>query len=400
MAMTMRISKEVGKPFMVVLDLRWVLFVLLATLLLGMGLTYEWTRWTVRRRQRIVAIAALQTALEEAPVGLLWIHPSVHFDYANIAARRFFALTAHSGTLPVAEWTQALTEDLRQLQTAGDQPPTSRYRTLTLTTEGEARTIRWWVVPWQEGHLLLALDATDQQRGEQQTRLLLSDLAHELRTPLATLLTHLEILRLPTVSAEVREQSLGFLKGETQRLVRMVNNALELGRLENSTLDGLRPTDLLTVVEEAVRQVQPDAQTLGAQIVVEAETRLPLVNGQSERLKQVLLNLLENALKYGAVGNRITVTLHASSKNVCCTICDQGPGIAPEHLPHLTRRFYRAAPAGVPGSGLGLALVAEILRQHHSKLEIQSTVVNGGEQPTGTCLSFALPLAAPRTVSS
>jgi signal transduction histidine kinase len=385
---------------MVVLDLRWVLLILLATLLLGIGLTYEWTRWAMRRRQRALAVADLQSTLEEAPVGLLWIHTPTQFLYANSTARRFFALATHTGALPVAEWTQALHEDLRQLQVTDGQPATSHYRTLTVTAGDEARTLRWWLVPWQHGHLLLVLDATDQQRGEQQTRLLLSDLAHELRTPLATLLTHLEILRLPAVSAEVREQSLGFLKGETQRLVRMVNNALELGRLENSTLDELRPIDLLTVVEEAVRQVQPEAQAIGAQIVVEAETPLPLVNGQPERLKQVLLNLLENALKYGAAGNRITVTVRPTAGQLCCTVCDQGPGIAPEHLPHLTRRFYRAAPAGVPGSGLGLALVAEILRQHDSKLEIQSNAAPEDNRPTGTCISFALPLATPRMASS
>src|SRR4029453_18661889 len=104
--------------------------------------------------------------------------------------------------------------------------------------------------------------------------------------------------------------------------VRMVNNALELGRLESSSDQEFQPVDLLPVVEDAVAQIQPPPQAAHAQITVQADSPLPPVLGQCERLKQVLLNLLENALKYGGIENQIQVTLRVHSGPVHCQVCD------------------------------------------------------------------------------
>ncbi len=110
--------------------------------------------------------------------------------------------------------------------------------------------------------------------------------------------------------------------------------------------------------------------------------------GAADRLHQVFLNLLENALLYCRPGDRVTISLRRTPKGVECVVCDTGPGIPAEHLPHITRPFYRAAPQAVPGSGLGLAIVEEVLRRHGSRLEIESRT-EGPER--GTQVRFVLP---------
>ncbi len=115
---------------------------------------------------------------------------------------------------------------------------------------------------------------------------------------------------------------------------------------------------------------------------------LPLIVGDPDRLMQVLINLLDNVVKYCRPGDQAVVSLQSSAEGVEFAVRDTGPGIPARHLPHLTRRFYRAAPQEIEGSGLGLALVEEIIRRHGGRLEITSCT-EGDE--TGMCVRFILP---------
>lgn len=139
---------------------------------------------------------------------------------------------------------------------------------------------------------------------------------------------------------------------------------------------------------------------IAARLEAATETRyrtVPLSSDQVVRwwvtpwgdLDLVFLNLLDNAVTYSRPGDRVMVSLQHIQKGVECTVCDTGPGIPAQHLPHVTRRFYRAAPQAAAGSGLGLAIVEEILRHHESRLEIESQAE--GEE-TGTRVRFVLPV--------
>ncbi len=233
--------------------------------------------------------------------------------------------------------------------------------------------------------------ADELQRARRASRSLISNLGHELRTPIATLLTHIEILGLDDVGDDVHTQSLQLAKREAQRMSRLVNDMLELGRLEMTETLTRRPLSLLVLVEDVVAQTMPRAVAENVTVDIVSPPALPLVLGNPDRLRQVLLNLLDNAFKYAGSGSRATVELRAVTGGVACTVCDTGSGISPEHLPFVTQRFYRAAPETIEGSGLGLALVAEILRHHGSELEMTSSVT----EETGTCARFVLPPAAP-----
>lgn len=370
---------------MLSIDVRWILsaFLLLAGAAVGLVV------WADRRRRQRQAASLFDTEttgalLERAPFGWMILDAARTYRYANPYARRLLGLRSPAGSLPDTEWAERLRDDRAAAREA--EVTIGRYQTVSLTSEKSAR---WWVTPWRDWDIVFLLDVTDQKQAEQASRYLLNSLSHELHTPLSGILTHLEILQLSDVSQEIRQQSLAMLKGEAQRLSRMMRLMLELGRVETSAELERRPVDLIAVAEQAVAQLAPQAEEREITLALEAGTPIPLVLGDRDRLMQVFLNLLDNVLKHCRAGDAAVVSLETAEQGVGCSVRDTGPGIPSAHLPHVTRRFYRAAPQKVEGSGLGLALVEEILRRHGSELRIESEAE--GEE-TATCVRFILPI--------
>jgi signal transduction histidine kinase len=367
------------------LDLRWLLF----GFLLAMTVASSLAVWLDRQRRgkqeaAFLGLEGMQSVLERAPLGWLVLEGPSTYRYANPHARRLLGLSPLVGPFPEANWVPLLEEDRVAARREGDAA--GRYRNVSLSSNLVAR---WWVTPCDDLDVVFLLDVTAQRQAEQAARDLLNSLSHELRTPLGTILTHSEILLLPDVSEEIRQQSLRLLKAETKRMSRLINHMLALGRLETSAEIERRPVDLLRLAEQAVAQVSPLAEERGIELSLEAETPLPFVVGKPDYLLQVFLNLLDNAIKYSRPGDRAVVSLQRGEGGVECVVRDTGPGIPAEHLPHVARRFYRAAPQEVEGSGLGLSLVEEILRRHGSCLVIESRT-EGKER--GTNVQFVLPV--------
>ncbi len=354
---------------MIVFDLKLALFVLL--LLLG-GLIWLGATAVSRRR----SIFPLQTktggpALNTAPVGIVLLDKNTAVAYANAPAKHLLDDEVRS----------ELQHDAKNLIT-GNQPA-SHYRVLNLPGD---RTVSWWIYALAQGSLVLLSDLSQQRQMERASHLFLSSLSHELRTPLTAVLAHLEVLRTPNLPDEVRGNSLHLIHQETNRISRLVQSLLELSRLETSAELERRPTDLLLLAEEAIAEVILDAEARRIAITLQADTGLTRVLADPDKLKQVFLNLLDNGVKYGRSNDKIEVSLQKKDSGVGVTIRDTGPGIPAEHLPHIGQRLYRAR-TDVEGSGLGLALVGEILRRHQSELIVKSEV-EGDE--TGTAVSFTL----------
>lgn len=368
------------------IDLRLFIFVSLALVAVvaafAVALDHRRQRW----RAFTHAVREARQILEKAPTGVLMMGEPRAYRYANPAACRLLELSSPQGTLPEVDWVPLLEED-RQAARGADNVA-GRYRTASLPS-GEA--VQWWVTQSPGGHLVFVQDVTSQQRAEQAAGYLLSALSHELRTPIATILTHLEILRLPDISTETGQQSLDLLKAETQRMSRLVHDMLQLGRLETSAEMEQGPVNLLAVAEQAIAQTSPLAEERGVGLSLNADTPLPFVLGNADYLLQVFLNLLDNGCKYSQPGDQVEVSLHRRDEGVKCAVCDTGPGIPAEHLPHIARRFYRVDRRGSGGSGLGLALVKEILRRHRSRLTIES---HAEGEDTGTCVHFVLSVSA------
>ncbi len=368
---------------MLVLPLRWLLFGLFLTVAAAILLALWLDRRRAgRRAAETFADATLHAVLEHAPFGWVVLESAERYVYANEYARHLLDLKAPAGPVPAVEWGFHLDDDRADVRRG--RAPEGRYRVLRLPS---GRAVRWWLMSGRRWDYLFLLDVTSQYEAEEARTQLFAGLSHELRTPVGAILTHLEVLRLPDIPEATKAQSLQLLRAETRRLARMVHLMLELGRLETSPEIDRRPIDLVDLVERAISTLASPSEERGIRFSLEADSPLPTVWGDPDRLMQVFLNLLDNVLKHCRPGDRATVLLRRTGDGVLCVIRDTGPGIPAEHLPHLTRRFYRAAKQEVEGSGLGLALVEEILRRHGSRLEISSQT----EGETGTCVQFVLP---------
>jgi two-component system phosphate regulon sensor histidine kinase PhoR len=169
-------------------------------------------------------------------------------------------------------------------------------------------------------------------------------------------------------------------------MARLIDDLLSLSRIElNAHLPPNTPIDLGPIVRQIVDGLQTLARDRGVEIKVAAPAEPLIVLGDRDELVRALENLVENALKYGAAGKRVDITLARAQTRVGApearlTVRDFGPGIAPEHLPRLTERFYRVDVAdsrAQGGTGLGLALVKHVLNRHGGRLAIDSTLGAG-----------------------
>ena len=212
----------------------------------------------------------------------------------------------------------------------------------------------------------------------------ISSVSHELRTPLTAIKGWTETLQNETEDRELTAQGLAVIGKEAQRLTGIVEELLDFSRMESGHVS-LRPerVDISAELEEAVFLFRDKAQRAGIHLELVQRRSLPPVRGDGARIKQVFVNLLDNAVKYSRAGDRVRVEAARMSGGVQVVFSDTGVGIAPEHLPLVTRKFYQAEPAA--GAGIGLALAVEILRLHGGSLDIDS------EPGVGTTVTVWLP---------
>jgi two-component system phosphate regulon sensor histidine kinase PhoR len=230
-------------------------------------------------------------------------------------------------------------------------------------------------------------DLTPQRRMEEMRADFVANASHELRTPLATLSGFIETLQgSARDDAAARERFLAIMKQQAFRMARLIDDLLSLSRIElNVNVRPETPVDLVTVVRQVTDSMQMLARDRGVEVVVKAPDEPMVVPGDRDELVRVFENLVENALKYSAAGKRVEIAVARESGDEGSTeahvsVRDFGPGIAPEHLPRLTERFYRvdvAQSRAEGGTGLGLAIVKHILNRHRGRLMIDSTLGAG-----------------------
>lgn len=213
----------------------------------------------------------------------------------------------------------------------------------------------------------------------------IANASHELRTPLASLRGFVETLQGPArEDPAAREKFLGIMASQAARMTRLIDDLLSLSRVEMKV--HLRPTgiaDLNELASYVAQTLEPLAEGSKSTIQVHPLDGPARVRGDREELVQVLQNLVHNALKYGRDGGRVDIRLareQGTPRRISVGVSDDGPGIAPEHLPRLTERFYRANVATSRekgGTGLGLAIVKHIINRHRGDLRIASRVGQG-----------------------
>ncbi|MGB8578989.1 MAG: ATP-binding protein [Pseudolabrys sp.] len=230
-------------------------------------------------------------------------------------------------------------------------------------------------------------DLTPLRRVEEMRADFIANASHELRTPLAALLGFIETLQgTAKDDTEARAKFLAIMQGQATRMARLIDDLLSLSRIElNVHLQPNTPVDLAPIVRQVVDGLQTLARDRGVEIKVAVPPDTHMVLGERDELIRALENLVENALKYGAAGKRVDITVtrgqtRAGTPEARVVVRDYGPGIAPEHLPRLTERFYRVDVAdsrAQGGTGLGLALVKHVLNRHGGRLTIESTLGAG-----------------------
>ena len=236
----------------------------------------------------------------------------------------------------------------------------------------------------EDERLLLALAsqaaiAIEKARLFQQSDLV-AEMVHELRTPLASLTAAAHLLRRPDLPGEQRGRLADTVYGEVFRLNEMATDFLELARLESGRGRMVRePVHLGGLVQECIEIVRPVAEADGVTIESEAESSLAPVQGDRNRLKQVFLNLLTNAIKYNRPGGKVLVRISLEKSEAVTCIRDTGRGIPPDSLPHIFERFYRVPDPGrsVAGTGLGLAIAQRIIAASHGSITVESQIDKG-----------------------
>ena len=222
--------------------------------------------------------------------------------------------------------------------------------------------------------------AEESKEAEQIRREFVANVSHELKTPLTSISGFIETLQAGAAEdPEIRSRFIDIIAIETSRLKRLIEDLLVLSDIENKKKNELTEFDVGDAIERTVEILQPIADEKDINIIMEFDDDISL-KGSSDRFSQMMLNLIENAIKYSDVGSRIWVKAVKGYDKLFISVKDEGIGIAPEHHQRLFERFYRVDKSRskkVGGTGLGLSIVKHIAVLFGASLNVESEVGEG-----------------------
>ncbi|HSE92488.1 MAG TPA: ATP-binding protein [Methylomirabilota bacterium] len=340
-------------------------------------------------------VAAILDGMVE---GVIAVDGRDHVVLMNERARAICGLgTARAERKPFLEVIRnaELHQLLRASRAAGEGVVSRRELTLAGPVD---RTLQATAVPLQlgadeVGALMVLHDVTELRRLEQVRTEFVANVSHELRTPLTAIRGYLETLLGGALEEPAHARRfLEIAARHTERLGRLLDDLTDLSNIELGRVTlRLEPTALGDTVESVLAIVRPRAEAGGVVLAAAVPPDLPPVHADHDRLVQVLLNLVDNAVKYTPQGGSVTVTAHAGGEpGVEITVRDTGVGIPASDLPRITERFYRvdrARSRELGGTGLGLAIVKHLVLAHGGGLAITSEVGQG------TTVRVTLPVA-------
>ncbi|WP_422122975.1 two-component system histidine kinase PnpS [Planococcus sp. X10-3] len=241
------------------------------------------------------------------------------------------------------------------------------------------------------GIVIVLHDITELKRLEQIRKDFVANVSHELRTPVTSIKGFSETL----IDGAYKDEStllsfLEIIQNETNRLETLIEELLELSRVEQSGFRvDAQPTDMTAVIEYAIELMQP--RLTEKKMTMKTSLEPVTVSGDANRLVQILMNLLANAISYSTPEKTIEISLYEEGNQAVIKVKDEGIGVAPTEIHRLFERFYRVDKArsrNSGGTGLGLSIVKHLIEAHHGKVEVDSTV------GVGTTFTIYLPLAS------
>ena len=206
---------------------------------------------------------------------------------------------------------------------------------------------------------------------------LIAEMVHELRTPLASINTASHLLMRPEISEEQRAQMAQTIQKETNRLSEMASSFLDLARLESGRSQfKVEPVNLPLILEEVTAIMESQAKEQGIDIILKIQDDIPEFGGDPDKIKQVAINLVSNAIKYNRPHGSITIGASANKEEISFFVQDTGRGMLPEHTESLFEKFYRVpgSEKHAQGTGLGLSIVKKIIEGHRGKIEVSSEI--------------------------
>ncbi len=333
-------------------------------------------------------VAVTQDILEALADPIVLVDQRRQVVAANLAARGVFSdnLTGRSITFSVRH-----PDVLEALEAViGGGPSREVEVTLTGTVPRSFKVRTTAIGGAGEQQVLISFHDTAATRYAERMRAdFVANVSHELRSPLTSLLGFIETLRGPARDdAAARDRFLDVMNVEAKRMARLINDLLSLSRVESE--EHLHPAgqvDVPRMLSELASSLDMRAGEREMEIEIDCEKGLPMARGDQDELTLVFRNLIDNAISYGRAGTRVTVKAVAVERipdsrlpGISVSIRDQGEGIAAEHIPRLTERFYRVDKGrsrSIGGTGLGLAIVKHVVSRHRGRLVIDSTVGKG-----------------------
>ncbi|MFQ5428171.1 MAG: ATP-binding protein [Thermodesulfobacteriota bacterium] len=229
--------------------------------------------------------------------------------------------------------------------------------------------------------LIFLRDITEEKRVETIKKDFVANVSHELRTPLASIKGYSETLLDANADGEKQKEFLEIIDRHATRMSRIINDLLILSRLESSAFSLVSDAvDIKELIYSTVKGCLKEAEDREVTIKAELPEVLPSVMGDRDRLEQVVVNLLDNAIKYTSAGGHIIVTAEAQGSEVCVDVTDTGIGIPEDDISRIFERFYRVDKARsrvLGGTGLGLAIVKHIIQGHNGRLDVRSRLGAG-----------------------
>ena len=349
----------------------------------------------VHEKSEQQAVAQLQqvlTALQASPNGVVLLDAQGHIEWCNQTACDHFGFDLERDHMQVIS-NLVRAPEFTAYFAAND------YRNDVVLVSPVVRAnsplkISVQMFPYEGNRkLLLSRDVTSVELADAMRRDFVANVSHEIRTPLTVLMGFIETLQTLPLSSEERTQYLGLMSNQSQRMQSLVADLLTLSRLEGNPPPGLNEW---VSVGGLVRRSEEDAQALANMIAKDGDKALDLrfpesdsevygyeLAGAGNELQSALSNVVNNAVRYTPAGGEIIVRFDLQPDGSGrFSVADTGPGIAPEHIPRLTERFYRldrSRSRDTGGTGLGLAIVKHVLQRHGAQLQIRSTLGKGSE---------------------